>query len=280
LLLEQDDTKTATGPDPEALIEEARQLQRQRTKRRAIVLQAAGLLVILGVGISQLARGGSSAGPALAGPAANSARVPTVTFAKDVVQKFVPHLPIETRTTEAWWSSTTPEIQRAVATIPSGRRLEIGSVYKHDKLAGPEEVGSLYDGATNTIYEVAQLLGPKYLTPKQVFKQILTDPHARLEGTRTYEGRSVYVIVIRTPNLPITKQTSYVDKRTYEVVAIEIVGNDLRIVSRFHYRTLPATKANLALTSLQAAHPGARISRNLPPRIRKLAAQAFHGQYR
>jgi hypothetical protein len=69
---------------------------------------------------------------------------------------------------------------------------------------------ALYDAATNTIYEVAQLLGPKFLTPKQVFKQSLTDPHARLEGTRTYKGRSVYVIVIRTPDLAIGHHEIYV----------------------------------------------------------------------
>ena len=64
MLLEQEDPKTATGPDPEALIEEARQLQRQRARHRNVVVQAAALLVILGFGINHFAAGGNSSGSA------------------------------------------------------------------------------------------------------------------------------------------------------------------------------------------------------------------------
>ncbi len=93
MLLEKDEPKTAIASDPQALIEEARQLQRQRTRRRMIALQVAAWLIVLGVGVSQFARGHSSAGPAPTRPVAGSAQVPTVTYTKAILQKFVPGSP-------------------------------------------------------------------------------------------------------------------------------------------------------------------------------------------
>jgi hypothetical protein len=104
---------------------------------------------------------------------------------------------------------------------------------------------------------------------------VLATPFARLEGTRAYGGRSVSVALIQQPHDPVvTKQTLYLDKRTHEIVRSDLVFTDnrpgnapKRVVDLAQQRTLPATKANLALTSLQTAHPGARIARVAPPRI-------------
>src|SRR6516165_5947242 len=89
VLLLPENRNTATDSDPEALIEEARQLQRQRTRRRNIQLQITAVLVILGVEIGQLVRGGSSAPPTPQQPQPGAAHVPVVKYEKIVVKKIV-----------------------------------------------------------------------------------------------------------------------------------------------------------------------------------------------
>jgi hypothetical protein len=240
VLLEQDDPKTATGSDPEALIEEARQLQRQRTRRRTIVLQIAAVLIILGVGVNHFARGGSSASTAPQQPPISAVRTPTVTYKNVVSQRFVPHLPVETYTWQIWSSSATPDVVRAIVT---------------------NAVGS-------------GLVSPPPPPSGQILKQVLATPFARVEGMRTYEGRSVYVVI--THDLQSTKQTLYLDKRTHEIVRSDLVAIDLRVLDRrIQQKTLPATRANLALTNLPAAHPHARIAREETPRIQRLVREAF-----
>jgi hypothetical protein len=278
VLLEQDDHKTATGSDPEALIEEARQLQRQRTRQRTIVLQVVGLLIILGVGVNQFVRGGNSPSTAPKQPLTNAAQTPTVTYKKVVSQRFVPLLPVETYTMEIWSSSATPDVVRAIVTSPGGHRVEVGIVLKHDKVLGLEQVYYLFDAPTDTIYPIGSgLISPPPPPARQTLKQVLATPFARLEGTRTYQGRSAYVVVIRRPHdRVVTKQTLYLDKRTHEIVGSDLVATALRVLDRrIQQRTLPATKANLALTSLPTAHPGARIAREEPPRIQRLARGPF-----
>jgi hypothetical protein len=279
VLLETDDQETTTRDDPQALIEEARQLQRQRARHRTIVVQAAALLVILGFGIDHFARGGSSAGTAPQQPLINASQTPTVTYKKIVTQRFVPHLPVETRTMQIWSSSATPDVVRTIVTIPGGRRVEVSIVLKRDKVLGLEQVYYLYDAPTDTIYPIGSApFGPLPPPAGQILKQVLATPFARLEGTRTYEGRSVYNVVIQRPHdLVVTKQTLYLDKRTHEIVRSDLVATDLRVLGRrIQQRTLQPTKANLALTSLPTAHPGARIAREEPPRIQKLARDAFN----
>ena len=276
MLLEQEDPKTATGPDPEALIEEARQLQRQRARRRTIVVQAAALLVILGFGINHFAAGGNSSGSAPQQPLISAARTPTVAYKKIVSQYFGPHLWIKKQTVQVWSSSATPNVVRAIVTFPGHGhgQYEFGLVYK-----SPELVSYYYDAPTNTIYRIGSTFGPIPLPPPgQVLRNVLATPFARLEGTPTYAGRSVDVVLIQAPHDPVvTKQTLYLDERTHEIVRSDIVftdnrplGSPKRVLDRAQQSTLPATKKNLALTSLQTAHPGARIARVAPPRIRKM----------
>jgi hypothetical protein len=284
VLLEQEDPKTATGPDPEALIEEARQLQRQRARHRNVVVQAAALLVILGFGINHFARGGNRASTAARQPLISAAPTPTVTYKKIVSQRFGPHVRIEKQTVQVWSSSATPDVVRAIVTFPGHghRQYEFGLVYKHDKVYGiPEReiVYYFYDAPTNTIYPIGSTLPNVEPLPQpgEILKQVLATPFARLEGTRTYQGRAVDVVVIQDPHSFAAKQTVYLDKRTHEIVRSDVVFTNnsplitpLRVLDRAQQSTLPATKKNLALTSLQTAHPGARIARVTPPRIKKL----------
>jgi hypothetical protein len=277
VLLETDDLETTTHDDPQALIEEARQVQRQRVRRRAIIVQGPALLVILGFGINHFARGGSSAGTEPRQPLI-VAQTPTVTYKKIVSRYFGPHLGVERQTVQVWSSSATPDVARAIVTFPGHGhgRYEFGLVLESDRVFGVELVSYFYNAATNTIYRAGSTLRLSQIPPPgQTFKQVLATPFARVEGTRTYEGRSVDVVVIQAPHDPvITRQTLYLDKRTHEIVRSDLVFTDnrpgntpKRVLDRAQQRTLPPTKANLALTSVQTAHPGARIARETPSPI-------------
>jgi hypothetical protein len=263
------------GPAPEALIEEARRRQQRRARRRTAVVAIAALLVLLGFGVNQLARGGSGAEATPMPPAMVVARSPTVTYEKIVVQKFVPHLPVEKRTIETWSSSTSPATERQIVTIAGGPRLEIGSGTGQDKVLGALEVNFLYDAATKTIYRTGYYPADRAETKpslKDIFKRVLASPGARLAGTRLYRGHPVYVIQLRHRG---SRVVTFVDKRTYEPMFSEFVTTDLRTVVRtLAFKTMPATQANLALTSLAATHPGARTVLQASLHIKDLYGQA------
>jgi hypothetical protein len=291
VLLEKDEPKTSTGPDPQALIEEARQLQRQRTRRRTVAVQVAGLLIVLGFGVNHFARWGSNTGPAPLRPVAASSQVPTVIYTKSIVQRFVPRLPIETQTVETWSPSNAPWIARTIVTIARGPRVEVGSGSKHDKLLGLEQANYLYDPSTQTIWRISSLplKQANYLydpaakaiwrmscgpipSLERLFKQVLAQSGNHLAGTRMYLGRSVYVVKLRTPT---GEGTYYIDKRTFVPLMNDLNGGyGLRTVYRtVVYKTLPATKANLALTSPPTAHPRAKIVLHATPHMQDLFSQ-------
>jgi hypothetical protein len=256
------------------LIEEARQRRRQRSRRRKTVVVAAAVLAVLGFGIDQLARGGSSVDAASPSPGAATAPTSSVTYEKIVALKIVPHLPVEKKTIETWSASGAPDVYRQVVTIAGGPRLEIGAAPGYGQVLGPERVGYLYDRASRTIYRTGVTLVPneKPLTPEQMFNRALAEPGVRRAGTRTYRGRGVYVLAFR--NKDVTG-TVYVDKKTYEPMMSDERSADLHIVVRtLAFETLPPTKANLALTSLRTAHPQAHVVLHASPHIKALFGMA------
>jgi hypothetical protein len=276
VLLLSDDPTSSTGPVPEALIEEARRRQRQRSRRRTAVLAIAAVLVLLGFGINQLARGGGSVHATPFPPATVAAQTPTVTYEKIVVQKIVPNLPVEQRTIETWSTSTPPLTERQIVTLAGGRRFEIGSGPGQDKVLGALEVNFLYDASTKTIYRTGyypvEASETNRSRGKSAFKHVLAEPGVRLTGTRLYRGRPVYVLEAKRPGF---RETTFVDKRTYEPMFSEVVGTDIRTVVRtLAFKSLPATQENLARASLATAHPGVRTVLQASPRIKELYGQA------
>jgi hypothetical protein len=262
-----------TENPPEALIEEARQLQRKRKRRRSIILGAAAAFVALGFGIYQLAQGGNNVGatpPAAAGAAQPP---PAVTYEKIVIRRFVPHLPVETTTIETW---TAPDgtSNRRVVTNDGGPRIEISTAPGIDKVLGPVKMNYLYDTATGKIYRAGYELPPLTKPPsnEQQFKRVVAQPYVHLAGTTTYRGRKVYVLKLKDEE---NHGTVYVDERTYEPLMQTQTGTDMRLdVRTLAYKTLPATPANVALTSLPSLHPKARIVLHPTLRIRELYGEA------
>ena len=210
MLLISSDPKTETGSDPQALIEEARQRQQQRARRRNVVLGITGLLVIAGFGINQLARGGSSVQAATPAAAASAGPAPTITYEKIVVRKIVPQLPVEKKDHRDLVGLNAPSTYRQVVTIAGGPRLEVGAGPAYGKVLGPEQANYLYDASTNTIYRTGYVLAPSQTPPtrKQMFKRLLAQPGFRLAGSRTYLGRSVYVVDVGGPQGRRERSTS------------------------------------------------------------------------
>ena len=264
-----------SDPQPEALIEEARRRQRHRSRRRTLGVAIASVLVLLGFGINQLARGGGDTQLTPSPPAAAAPQTPIVTYEKVLIRKIVPNLPVEQRTVETWSSSSDPLTERQIVTIDGDGRYEIGSGAGQDKVLGEEEVNYLYDASTRTIYRTGYypVAGPgTTASPKAVFKDVLDEPGVRLAGTRTYVGRPVYVVKASRNGF---SATTLVDKKTYQPLYSVGVGTDLRTVYRtLTFKTLPATQANLALTSLAAEHPGSRTVLQASPHVKDLYGQA------
>ncbi len=154
-------------------------------------------------------------------------------------------------------------------TIARGPRFEIGLGPAHDKLLGLMQANYLYDPSTRAIWRVSSFPVPPPL--EQQFKQLLADSGNGLARTRMYLGRSVYVLKLRTTG----EETYYVDKRTFEPLMSDVnEGYRIRTVYRtVVYKTLPATKANLALTSLPTAHPRAKTVVHPTQHMRELSTE-------
>jgi hypothetical protein len=152
-----------------------------------------------------------------------------------------------TGTTETWQQLSAPYDSREVG----GRELAQNDGY-------PE----MYDARTNTLYVVAP--GTKLPPPGRptseparllrVMRNMLSSGEAREEGAATVDGRRAVRLVAGNASL-------LVDAETYDPLEWSIVSDDgVRQTSRFRtYEVLPATAANLALLSLRAQHPGAKI---------------------
>jgi hypothetical protein len=262
---------------PEALIEEARRLQRRRVTRRAALLTAFGLLVALGIGITQLVGGGSSvAASGLPGaPAAGTA--PFVRHVKLAIVAYVPGLRPQRRVDELWVPSSSPASYRWVVRLPGKPAVELGAAPMHDKALGAEQLDYLYDASSGTIYRTGAILLPPIsttvVTPSQFFRQMLAHG-ARIAGTTRIAGRPVYVVIRHQAGDPGTMR-AYVDKRTFTPLeAVESDGHGHRTVTTTVFaEDVSATPANLALTSLAARHPHARVVA-APDRIRTLYSVA------
>jgi hypothetical protein len=266
--------KTDRQVDPQALIEEARRRQRRRARRRNILLGALAALLVAGFGVARLIGGGGAVHAAGPAAAASTSAARTVSYQKTVTRKIVPGLPNETSTTETWSPSNDSSTNRQVVVTAGGKRLEIATTPAHAKILGAEQSSYLFDPSTNTIYRTGYITASA-VTPDEQFEQLLAELGVRVAGTGSYLGRSVYVVEARPA--PAGKVTYYIDRHTHAILMSDIRTVDLRLITRtVAYKLLPATKANLALTSLTGTHPGARVVLHASPRIRALyGAAAF-----
>ncbi len=262
--VETDRPDAAIG-EPEALIEEARQLQRRRARRRTALLVGLAVLVVLGIAAGQLARGGSGVAASQSPAAAAAVSAPTVRHMRlEIVKYNAAGLPPERRIDELWSASSTPAAYRWVVRLPGKPAFELGGALGQDKVLGAEQVYYLYDPASATIYKTgANVLPPGSTTPTtpaHFFRTMLTHG-AHITGTTTYRGRAVYVLTIPAGNGAngVTGRF-YVEKKTF--VPLKSVTSDAAgrtVTTTLSWQDLPATRANVALASLAGRHPHARV---------------------
>jgi hypothetical protein len=262
--LETEHPQAPGSHDPELLIEEARKRQRQRSRRRSLALLVAVILAALAAGISHFARDGSSS--AATQPSASTVvtdPTPSVLYRKIETVKAFANLPVERRTVEIWSTLNAPLGYRETLTTTGEPPLEIGAGPGHDKVLGAEQIVYLYQPSNNTIYRTGAYLShapPPPLSADRSFRRYV----AKHGAVRTLHGRSVYVL---TQSRGGDSTVAYIDGRTFQLLMTVHTTKYSKLTTRVLARkVLRATTANLKLTDLALAHPGARTL-PAPPHI-------------
>jgi hypothetical protein len=122
-----------------------------------------------------------------------------------------------------------------------------------------------FDPATNTIVERPADQAEPYIDPVAEVRQLLAEGSAHIVGTTEIDGERLLEITASSSSDTLLDGTLYVDATTYHPVRAELgpsachdCGGPEQI--RFLvYEYLPATPANVGLTSLTAQHPDARV---------------------
>lgn len=195
---------------------------------------------------------------------------------------------------EIWIQGASPHRYRLLANRPGvDRRVSLFPAHYEQggTLGSPARI-EFYDSRTNTIQRGPfSQPGRLPFDPATAIRRSLASGHARVEGKRTVEGKPVIVIQLNSlVNDSVGwgvraggkgTATVLVNPRTYAPVQIAFhhvegvsanlgtpyfhrgsnwAETSMTIIERFTaFKRLPATTANLRLTSLTAQHPTARI---------------------
>jgi hypothetical protein len=270
--LETEHPQTPGSHDPELLIEEARQRQRRRSRRREVALLVGVVLAALAFGINHFAAGGSSAATQPTPSTAGASATPSVLYRKiETVEAFA-NLPVERRTVEVWSTLNAPLRYRETLTTTGEPPLEIGAGPGHDKVLGAEQIVYLYQPSNNTIYRTGAYL-PQAPTPPPSADRSFRRYVATHGAVRTLRGRPVYVLAQSHRGV---SDVVYLDRRTFQILMTVHKTEYLRQIMRvLATKVLPATSANLKLTDLTLAHPGARTL-PAPPHIHAVYGRAVN----
>lgn len=234
-----------------------RQLQpRTATRRRrrlafgsaavAAAAAAAAIVALVGPG----GRGGPSS--------ANAAILARVVRASTPPANLVVHVKETgtqadgTQVTAEWWQETSPPYAFRLIKGPVGAQIDGGS---------DGTTYSQYDAATDTIYRQPDSPPPTLIDPIETMRAGLVDGTARIAGTVTIAGRSLYEI-----DLP-DGVVGYFDKADYRPAYIDNPqrGGSIVRTQVVVYDELPLTAGNEKLVSVAAGHPGSRVATGEPP---------------
>ncbi len=178
---------------------------------------------------------------------------------------------------EIWSATNAPLAYRELMKTTGQPSVEIGASTTRDPDLGKLQAFYVYQPSTGTIYRAGALPAPPQwqppsMSPEQAYRRLIADPGVHLVGTRSLYGHNVHVV--RSSPTLVGSATFYIDQDTYMPIMTVQRSADLTSIRRLVDRkTLPATEANLKLTALTKAHPGARI-RPATPRIQVIYGQA------
>jgi hypothetical protein len=275
---------TTPNADPELLIEEAR--QRQRDRRRALLRIAMVAVIGLTIGIAQFARGGG--GTTRSQPPTTAAAISSrgsVIYEKLELIVSLPDRPTVRTIVRTWVDSDQPTGWRE--TIAGRPSLEYGQQFVSDPLIGRELVTYFYDGQTKRMYQTGAFLG--HPSPGAILVQVFRH-YVRLKSvhraTRIYDGRAVDAFTLSDTVLSHQARTHvpvlvlYLDAHTHVPVFYSApsggqVGTPSLIERALAWKILPATPANLRLASLTTSHPGARV---VPEGLAHIAGSVYNSQ--
>jgi hypothetical protein len=122
-----------------------------------------------------------------------------------------------------------------------------------------------YDAQTNTVTispESGGQAGPSHrpVDFASSLRALVQSGQARLTGTSTIDGVSAYQLSVGSNSEVLPPGSSaYVARSDYRPLVIDWNANGDQTINFESYEYLPADAANLALLSVAAQHPGARV---------------------
>jgi hypothetical protein len=152
-----------------------------------------------------------------------------------------------------WWQQTSP---------PHALRMIKGPVGRQAEGADNGTTSSLYDAGSNVVIKTPVSSAPALVDPIAPVREQLADGGARVAGTATIDGTTMYKIELSTGVI------GYFDTTDYRPLYLDNPQGDGSIVRTrvVTYEELPMTPDNAKLLSITAQHPDARSRTRVAPK--------------
>lgn len=151
-----------------------------------------------------------------------------------------------------WWQQTSP---------PHALRMIKGPVGRQVEGADDGTTSSLYDAGSNIVTKTPVSSAPALVDPIAPVREQLAHGGARVAGTATIDGTTMYKIELSTGVI------GYFDTTDYRPLYLDNPQGDGSVVRTrvVTYEELPMTPGNAKLLSITAQHPDARSSTRVAP---------------
>jgi hypothetical protein len=235
---------------------------RRRVRTRLTVAVAAVSAAAVAMALLALIGTGGSGGPASADAAIINHAIQAITSpANVIVHVKETGLQDGTRVAAEWWQQTRPPyairlIKGPVNRESDGQDPAVKRPAGHqNEVADDGTTSSRYDAGTNTIYQRPDSSSPTLIDPLSTVRQQLASGSARVAGTVTIDGLSLYKIEL--PNGVV----GYFDRTNYRPVYVDNPQRDGTVVRTrvVRFEELPMTPENEQLLSITAQHPKASV---------------------
>jgi hypothetical protein len=235
------------------LDEQLRARRRHRPSRRLALGWAAVAAAASAAAIVSLGGLGGSGGPSAAAAAIVHHALRSITPATNVIVH-VKETGVQDGTPVAaeWWQQTSP---------PHALRMIKGPVGREVEAADDGTTSFQYDAGTDTVVETPAASAPSLVDPMAGVRAALASGGARVAGTATIDGVSLYQIELSTGVV------AYFDKTDYRPMYLDNPQGDGSVVRTrvVTYEELPVTPDTAKLLSISAQHPDARVQTRAAP---------------
>jgi hypothetical protein len=145
-----------------------------------------------------------------------------------------------------WWQQTSP---------PHAIRMIKGSEGAEAEMANDGTTWFRYEPGTNTVFQRPDSSAPTLIDPVSIVRQQLVAGSARVDGTVTIDGESLYKVALPSGVV------GYFDRTDYRPRYLDNPQRDGSVVRAkvVTYEELSATPENAKLLSITAQHPNAQV---------------------